>query len=404
MRSYLVAFVGLVASSAAAFGSQSAPPTGADNATIVVTGSRLSDSDRALRECIARNCPAREEMLATLAHAENQFIAGEYGAARETLRRGIGRHGASARENPHGVSALYRADARIAVHMGEMRDYRRSTGGTMRALKAGLGADHPQVLIGRFDVAQMYLSTGDINSATREYGLIRAQALRLGHRNLAAQAELRHAWLTHLNINRSEGLARLRALAGDPDPAVRSVRLGAMVMLARVGPDRGGLALSEELVAELSQGGRHRALLVDPGMQPETTGILGNAHRNTTSVILPGSHPNSLRSNIFGAPVRQSANSAPETHRETWVDVGFHIRGDGRVEGAELLRTNGDTAWTGPVLSAIRGRIYTPSSTGENDYRVERYSFTSPKQRATHTRIDRHSGEWRIEQIDLTSG
>src|SRR5687768_17818135 len=38
--------------------------------TIVVTGTSLSQTERNLRDCLARNCPPDQDIAATLAHAE----------------------------------------------------------------------------------------------------------------------------------------------------------------------------------------------------------------------------------------------------------------------------------------------------------------------------------------------
>ncbi|MBY0520751.1 MAG: hypothetical protein K2P79_10030, partial [Sphingomonas sp.] len=49
---------------------------------VVVTGQRLSETERALKACIARKCPVEEDIAATLRHAENLFVAGRYQQAR----------------------------------------------------------------------------------------------------------------------------------------------------------------------------------------------------------------------------------------------------------------------------------------------------------------------------------
>ncbi len=45
---------------------------------IVVTGVSLESSERALRECLARKCPPKEDIAASLADAENLFVGGKY--------------------------------------------------------------------------------------------------------------------------------------------------------------------------------------------------------------------------------------------------------------------------------------------------------------------------------------
>ena len=60
--------------------------------TIIVTGTPLSQTERALRDCIARRCPPDQDVAASLAHAENQFVAGDYEGARRTTKASLGRN------------------------------------------------------------------------------------------------------------------------------------------------------------------------------------------------------------------------------------------------------------------------------------------------------------------------
>src|SRR4051812_17699393 len=87
--------------------------------TIVVTGRSLQDTERALRECLARKCPPNEDIAASLAHAENLFVAGKYGDARRVTLAAVGRNHRYRKTYPIDVSGLYRANARIAAHLGE---------------------------------------------------------------------------------------------------------------------------------------------------------------------------------------------------------------------------------------------------------------------------------------------
>ena len=66
-------------------GQPGAAPVAGD---IVVTARSLQDTADALAACIARNCPPDEDIAATLAHAENQFVGGDYRSARR-IRQGV---------------------------------------------------------------------------------------------------------------------------------------------------------------------------------------------------------------------------------------------------------------------------------------------------------------------------
>jgi hypothetical protein len=91
-----------------------------------------------------------------------------------------------------------------------------------------------------------------------------------------------------------------------------------------------------------------------------------------------------------------------------WVDIGFWIGADGKVDEPEILRSEGGTDWTDVVLKAIKTRIYAPLK-AESDgatpgiYAIERYSLTAQYENdVTGTRIRQRSPIAKIERTDLT--
>ena len=92
-----------------------------------------------------------------------------------------------------------------------------------------------------------------------------------------------------------------------------------------------------------------------------------------------------------------------------WVDIGFWISADGKVDEPEILRSQGDTKWTDVVLKSIKSRIYAPlkaekDGTSPGIYAIERYSLTAQyADDVTGTRIRQRSPIAKIERIDLTS-
>jgi hypothetical protein len=91
-----------------------------------------------------------------------------------------------------------------------------------------------------------------------------------------------------------------------------------------------------------------------------------------------------------------------ENFEDKWIDVGFWVQPDGRVDDVQLLRRRSPGSWEGPLLESIRGRRYSP---GERPtYRRERYTFTSTLHNtATGTHIADRSPRGRIEYLDLTA-
>lgn len=129
----------LLATSAAAPSAAASPtaaPAGSpasEQDQIVITGRRLTDTERALAECLARKCPVNEDIDATLAHAENLFVAGDYAGARQTTKASLQRNRKNAALFPVPVSDLERSNGRISAHLGEKFDYVYSTWGIRRA-------------------------------------------------------------------------------------------------------------------------------------------------------------------------------------------------------------------------------------------------------------------------------
>src|SRR3954462_13947271 len=130
----------------AAITATTAPPPQPDEQTIIVTGRTLGETDRALRECLARKWQPTEETDAPPSHAENLFVAGKYADARRVTRAAMGRNHRYRKDHPIDVSDLYRANSRIAAHLGEGRDYEYSTGEMHRILTSALPRTDPRAI------------------------------------------------------------------------------------------------------------------------------------------------------------------------------------------------------------------------------------------------------------------
>ena len=94
------------------------PPIAEQNAPIVVTGERILDLRRNLATCIARQCPPNEDVDASLALAEGEFLIGDYDDAETTIRSSIDRNRRYRRIYPEPVADLYRSQARVQSHRG----------------------------------------------------------------------------------------------------------------------------------------------------------------------------------------------------------------------------------------------------------------------------------------------
>ena len=348
--------------------------------TIVVTGTPLDQTERNLRECIARKCPPEEDIAASLAHVENQFVAGDYSAARRTNKASLERNRKYADRLPVEVSYLYRAGSRIAVHLGEGQDYERSTWGIRRALKEGLPATDPQLVAVDLEIANMQASLGRTSEAHDTYEKAAKDAEKIGRPDLAAMARLRIAWLEQVGGDIGLTRRKLRALAEDRRPEVKVARLSALILLARLDRKEGDAGSSTALIEELRGAGLPKPVLLywppvqTVGRQVER-GEIGSITR-----MLP-----------------------TQSFEDRWIDVGFWVTPEGRVSEAEILRNSGTTGWAKPLIESIAGRVYSPTeASAGGTYKVERYTYTSLWTNLTGSRIRQRGQSARIEYLDLT--
>jgi hypothetical protein len=351
-----------------------------DRQAIVITGKPIQDTERALADCLRRKCPPDQDIDATLAHAESLFVAGDYEEARRVALASIGRNKGHARAYPVPVADLYRANGRIAAHLGEGRSYEYSTLSIKRALKAGLPKADVRLIEADFETAAMNAALGRFTVALSQYDEIERSSSRIGREDLAGKARVLAAWV--LKLTGKTWLARksLEDIAADRTPGLRMARLSALVLLSRLDRNQGKLQSSDALIGELrAMGGAKPILLFSPQVELTARGV-GRKGGSVTSLM------------------------ATDDFDGRWIDVGFWVTPDGRVGDPEILRSQGSTSWAAPVLRSIAGRLYSPITDAGGSYRVERYSYTSLWQSdRSGTRLRQRSPDARIEMFDLTA-
>ncbi len=94
---------------------------------IVVTATSVADAQKTLIQCLERNCPPKENINATIALVEAQFIGGDFASARQTAQAGMNRNRPYIAEAPVDFSELRRASARMAAHLGLIEEARHET-------------------------------------------------------------------------------------------------------------------------------------------------------------------------------------------------------------------------------------------------------------------------------------
>jgi hypothetical protein len=372
---------------------------------IIIVGKRIKDAEAALRSCLARNCAPDEDIAATLRLAETHVSGGDYQKARSVLHGSIRRNKREARTYPLPLSRLYRASGRVASHMGFSSEYYDHTFNIYRTLKAGLPEASSRHLFARMEVADMIARTRGHERARIYFRGIAKEAIKEGRPDIAATAELRS--LVHHSPPGEARLAGIRRIAYSTDPELRVAALDARLALTRMAYERNDLREAERLRRGFAELRLETPLLIysppygsvdseissagdmstPPPPQSESAGI---------GVGIVRDFPRSRFSNIK----RLSGN-----FDDMWVDVGVQIGRNGDVADAKILRSEGDTSWTKPLLASIKMRRYTPvAPTADELSRVERYTYTSYFEAQTGSRLLDRSPQGRIEYLDLEPG
>ena len=366
------------------------------DAEIVVTGRSLKDTSDALAACLARNCPPDEDIAATLAHAENQMISGGYKDSRTTLLRSIDRNRKHGKAYPVDVSDLFRANSRVAEHVGEAKNFQLSVLDMRDTLKAGLGANDPRVMVAQIEVGDSRAKLGFAAEASRIYKNVEKDARANGQNRVAVFAQLRQAILAQTAADLSElesdrKLARstLNEIINNPLPGTEDFGLVAKVIMARMDRKAGQAASTEAILQDFAaRGGADRPMLLfsEPIKRIDMTEDFGN---------------NQPQANTLQRLT--ALNSVGK-----WADVGFWINADGRVSDVEMLRGEGTRQWLKPLFKQIQTRVYAPLRRADNDanpgfYMIERYTLTARwTEDATGTNMRRREATPRIERLDIT--
>ena len=365
-----------------------------DKREIVVTARSLKDTESDLKACLARGCPPDQDIKATIAHAENQFVEGDYRNARETIVRSLGRNRKHKGEFPIEVSDLLRANGNVAAHLGESNAYRISVLDMRDTLKAALKPDDYRVFGAEIEVADSRMKLGYLDEASDKYLQIERQALAKTLPQVAAIARLRDLSLRvqraeseKTAFRRKEATEAIDAFLLQPTAGAEQFKIVAEVMKSRMDRTAGSTATTDALIARYAAlGGTDRPLLL---------------HAKAIEM----NEAQAARAAAGGSDLNRRGMQVVD---KRWVDVGFWISADGKVDEPEIIRQQGNTDWTDVVIKSIKTRVYAPlkaekDGTSPGIYAVERYTLTAQyEDDVTGTRIRQRSPVAKIERIDLT--
>lgn len=357
---------------------------------IVVTAQPLEKTQAALDACVKRGCPPKEDIAATLAHAENLFVAGDYGEGRRTTSAGIRRNKRYAKELPVEISNLIRANSRIAAHEGEGEVYRLSLLDMRDTLRDGLGADDPRTLIARIEIADSLVSFEKVREAEREYDRIASAARKANVPVVEGYALLRKSML-------------MAALARRDAVMLNRARTVIKELADSVVPEHKPFAQAARIVRAQMEA------KYDKTIAPEIPLPTVSASAGARPVLLY-SEPIDFERGPNWSKLKEVSTTAltlPGHFSDQWADVGFFIKPDGSVDDIEPIRTGKgyDGDWLKPIMTSIATRRYAPVAVASGSpglFRVERYTKTGRMTSVTRSRIRYREPYWRIEVLDMS--
>ncbi len=380
---------------------------------IVVTGASLADTERTLKSCLAGNCSPDADVRAAIAHAENQFVAGEYRAAKSTLKKAIGRNGKYRNQFPMELSYLYRASGRIAEHLGETDEYRLRLLDMRDTLRSNFPADDARVLSAQLEIADSRVKLGYPDNALDIYADVEKAALAVGQNQIATLAKLRANLLIYAigeNERYQPDMKRARAALTEmvkrPLPGSDDFSLVAEVALARIDRREGRGDSTDAIMRRVLSRGVDRPILLSADAIDMPRSAYGERTNSGQSLLL-NVGPRRIEGESMPAP-QNVLTQIPRNFEDRWMDVGFWVTADGRVNDVEILRTEGSGDWTKLVINSIQSRQYAPirdkdGATHPGFYMIERYTYTARyMEDITGSRIPRRSTQPRIERLDLT--
>ncbi len=342
---------------------------------IVVVGAKLADLEADMARCEVGGCSVREDVIATVRYAEAQFRAGNYHDARTALGKSVSRTKKDADSDPFAVAELHTARATVAWHFGDQREALRATGATTRLLNRH-APDSSNALMAQMRLVQAQYQLDGPSQNIRELKSLSKRATEANQPLIAMRADLGRAAILYRGNRRSEAMALLDAIQASELPQTGAMRTAAA--------SDGDMAAVETLIARLNEDQKRLGpVLVWAPPLPTPYG--------------PGDVPLD-RNGLYGA-------AGPEYMALRWVDIGFAIGADGRVESTEVLRSSPRPGWAKPLIESISERRYTPSADPDDiagRYRVERFTLTAAFVVPRGSLVRRRAGIKRFEQMDLT--
>lgn len=360
--------------------------TAAAEPPIVVTAPRTKE---ALADCVKGQCDLREDAIASIRHAQAQFANGQYPNARKTLLASLARNRHRQAGDPRAISALWYALARVTLHNGDMQEYRKAALRSGSILARAESVTPSERVRGETQIADALSMTGDSEGAVRRYRRIGEAARERGDIELAELMELRSIFAQSTFDGRPAARRKLERAATDPalTPLARTAARGLAAQLQE-GTNARALKLLDEVPAQAADAPL-LLLLSPPTRMAQQRQAINRALANNDSTLFAMLQPRSSEARLY-----------------SWADIGFWVRPDGKVEGAEVLRGSRNRDWADDVVRTVLGRRYAPFEAppgSEGRYKIERVTLTYDHQVPAGSLIRRRSGlpTYRFEELKI---
>lgn len=360
------------------------PPGPLQRDEIVVVGAKLADLKADVARCEAGGCSVREDVIASVRYAEAEFREGNYHDARTALGKAVSRTKKNADSDPFAVAELHTARATVAWHFGDQREALRATGATTRLLDRH-APQSPNALMARMRLiqAQYQIDGPSFNIAQLED--LSERATDADQPLIAMRADLGRAAMLYRANRREQAMELLNAIQASNLPQTTGLKLASEVLAMRLAARDGDMQAVEALIARLTEDQKR----IGPTLvySPELPVPRGGDFAPSDPLLVqlqPGP------GDLIGL---------------RWVDIGYSIGADGRVEEVDILRGSPRPDWAKPLVKVIGQRRYTPSAELDElagRYRVERYTLTADFVTPRGSLIRRRASLPRFERLDLT--
>ncbi len=381
-----------------------APQTsGLEQPDLIVEANRAALKKK-LADCIARKCPPDEDANAALALAGQQFIDGDYRAARSTINGSLARTRGQTRTYPVPVSKLWQAQSRVDTHLGDFSFAQSESAKAYQVLQANLPANDPRALNAGLELAALYGHQNRWVEARNLYNNLIERSEQAAHPDIAALARIKFAKFIAFTAPGKIGKAEkkqmgdvLSPLIGSADPAYKVYDFPARLFMAKIAEEMGEKGAVAALYESLPGDRRLPPVLISS--TPIKSNKLIDSTKGQVFQCLQSESPLSCQ--------RPDDLVSTQNLDRQWIDVAFSIQPDGSVADVEVIRRSpvyaGD--WAERVVASVQSRRYAQTANAAalgSIQRLERYTLTARSTAPTGSRIARKEADEVFEMVDLT--